>query len=162
VSRLLSSQRRAGPSRGAYLPLFALCLVAFFGLAALAIDVGSAYWKKRDLQNAEDAAALAGAAFLPCLDNVNPPTGTSCVKTAQTVAKQYLRENGYDPATFTFDYGCMPAGVADKATCAPRFDYFKVNDHAVVSPNVFGQLFGVSEFRCRNSNPELTFKNIVF
>src|SRR5689334_14196508 len=90
-------ERLRTDERGVFLAWFALMLVVFFGFAALAIDVGSAYWKKRDLQGAMDAATLAAGAQLPCLDSVNPPSGTSCPVTAQTMAKQYLAKNGYDP-----------------------------------------------------------------
>jgi hypothetical protein len=135
-------ERLRTDERGVFLAWFGLMLVVFFGFAALAIDVGSAYWKKRDLQNAMDAATLAAGANLPCLDNVNPPSGTSCPVSAQTIAKQYLAKNGYDPAGFSFDYGCMPQGASDKASCAPRFDYFQINPHTVVSPNVFAQVAG--------------------
>jgi hypothetical protein len=134
-----ASRRRQG---GFYLTWFALSLVVFLGLAGIAIDVGSAYWKKRDLQAAEDGAALAGGAFLPCLEGVSPPSGFGCVKTAQEVARQYLQLNGYDAAGFTFDYGCMPTGASDKSTCAPRFDYFEVKDHSIRSENTFAKAFG--------------------
>ena len=43
----------------------ALALVALLGIAAFAIDVGYAYYAKRQLQSATDAAALAGAQDLP-------------------------------------------------------------------------------------------------
>jgi hypothetical protein len=135
-------ERLRTDERGVFLAWFGLMLVVFFGFAALAIDVGSAYWKKRDLQSAMDAATLAAGANLPCLDNVNPPSGTSCPVSAQTIAKQYLAKNGYDPAGFSFDYGCMPQGASDKQSCAPRFDYFQINPHTVISPNVFAQVAG--------------------
>ncbi len=40
---------------------FALSLVVLLGIAALAIDVGRLYGERRRMQNAADAAALAGA-----------------------------------------------------------------------------------------------------
>jgi Flp pilus assembly protein TadG len=48
-------------SRGQILPLFALFLVAIFAIAALAIDVTSAYAARQSYRTAADAAALAGA-----------------------------------------------------------------------------------------------------
>ena len=51
--------------RGQVLAVVAVALVALLGVAAFAIDVGYAYYAKRQLQSATDAAALAGAQDLP-------------------------------------------------------------------------------------------------
>ncbi len=54
-----------GDERGATLVLVAVVLVALFGFAAIAIDVGMGYTAKGEAQRTADAAALAGAsAFL--------------------------------------------------------------------------------------------------
>ena len=50
---------------GQALVLAALAMVVVLGMAALAIDVGMFLQERRDLQNAADAAALAGAVDLP-------------------------------------------------------------------------------------------------
>ena len=50
---------------GQGLVLGALAMVVILGFAAMAIDVGVFLHERRDLQNAADAAALAGAAELP-------------------------------------------------------------------------------------------------
>lgn len=47
--------------RGQVMVLFALLAVVLFGLMALAIDGGLMYFERRVMQNAADAAALAGA-----------------------------------------------------------------------------------------------------
>ena len=52
---------RAANRSGQVLVLVVIALVALIGFAALAIDVGHAYTQRRQLQNAADAAALAGA-----------------------------------------------------------------------------------------------------
>ncbi len=57
--------RRARGERGQILLVVTLALVALLGIAAFAIDVGYAYYAKRQLQSATDAAALAGAQDLP-------------------------------------------------------------------------------------------------
>ena len=57
--------RRTRGERGQILPLVAFALVALLGIWAFAIDVGFAYYAKRQLQSATDAAALAGAQDLP-------------------------------------------------------------------------------------------------
>lgn len=51
--------------KGQALVLFALSLGVLAGLVALTIDVGFIFRERRQLQNAADAAALAGVAFLP-------------------------------------------------------------------------------------------------
>src|SRR5438105_4058724 len=54
--------RFAGLSqRGQALVMTAMMLVVLFGMAGLAIDGGRAYWERRILQNAVDAAALAAS-----------------------------------------------------------------------------------------------------
>ena len=51
--------------RGGTLVLVAVVIVALFGFAALAVDVGMGYTASEEAQRAADAGALAGAsAFL--------------------------------------------------------------------------------------------------
>lgn len=50
--------------RGAVMALAAVAMLAVVGMAGLALDLGHAYWNKTRLQNALDAAALAGAKTL--------------------------------------------------------------------------------------------------
>ncbi len=63
--------------------MMALGLVAFLGLASLAVDMGNLYVVKNELQNVADAAALAGARQL-----INNSNGTAVVDSAaaQTAA----------------------------------------------------------------------------
>ena len=58
-------QRYSLAERGQALVLFALALGVLLGFTALAVDVGIFLHQRRDLQNDADAAALAGAAYLP-------------------------------------------------------------------------------------------------
>ena len=53
--------RRRRGQRGQALPISALCAAALLGGAALAVDLSLQAHRHRDLQNASDAAALAGA-----------------------------------------------------------------------------------------------------
>lgn len=62
--------------------LIALLMVVLMGFAALGVDVGSAYFTKERLQNAADAAALAGAKDL------------SNLTTAEDTAVLYAGKNG--------------------------------------------------------------------
>jgi len=52
-------------ARGQILPLFALMLVGIFAIAALAIDVSSAYSARQFYRTAADAAALASVVSRP-------------------------------------------------------------------------------------------------
>ena len=79
--------------RGQILPLIVLMLIALLGVAAFAIDVGYAYYAKRQLQSATDAAALAGAQDLP--------NGTSAIATATSYAGSNTPSN---LASFNFNY----------------------------------------------------------
>src|SRR6476469_3239693 len=56
---------RLGNSRGQTLPVVVFLMFSLIGVAGAAIDVGSWYQAKRSLQNAADAAALAGASQIP-------------------------------------------------------------------------------------------------
>ncbi len=59
--------------RGAIAPLAAIMLIMLLSFAALAIDIAYDYIVRNELQNAADAAALAGAAYLyPTIGT--PPT----------------------------------------------------------------------------------------
>ena len=50
---------------GVALVVLALMLPVLAGMVALVVDVGQAYEDRREVQTAVDAAALAGAAYLP-------------------------------------------------------------------------------------------------
>jgi Flp pilus assembly protein TadG len=51
----------AGRARGQVLVIMALALVGLMGITGVAVDMGYAYTHRREVQNAADAAALAGA-----------------------------------------------------------------------------------------------------
>jgi len=79
---------RAGRSeRGQALIIFVLAAAVLFGFAAMAIDVGLILHERRDLQNAADAAALAGAIELP------DSPGAAYAK-----AQEWAQNNGIDAA----------------------------------------------------------------
>jgi hypothetical protein len=79
--------------RGQILPIVVLALLALLGVSAFAIDVAYAYYAKRQLQAATDAAALAGAQDLPD------------TATAVTTASHYATVNTPENlASFHFTY----------------------------------------------------------
>lgn len=69
--------------RGLVLPLVAIMLVALLGMVALAIDIGQIAVTRRQLQNAVDAAALAGVQVLP-----------DATTDATNAAQDYVQKNG--------------------------------------------------------------------
>jgi hypothetical protein len=64
-ARLRPAPARPGRESGQVLVMFALLGVVLIGFMALALDVGIILHERRQLQNAADAAALAGAVELP-------------------------------------------------------------------------------------------------
>ena len=72
------------PEAGYIAVLVALCLPLFIGLCALAIDVAMWYVDGAKAQKAVDAAALAGAVYLP-----------SQTQTAKSVALDLVGRNGF-------------------------------------------------------------------
>lgn len=102
--------------------LVAIALPLFVVLAALAVDVANWYAQAQRVQQAADAAALAGSVYLP----LDPGA-------ARTSALDYARRNGYDAASG----GVMvtPAQLVDQPS------RLRVTISARVS-NVFGAIFG--------------------
>src|SRR5207245_4802210 len=86
---------------------FVAALTVLLGFAALTVDVGSAFHDAGNLQNAADAASLAGAGVLP--------QGSA---TAITAATNYAQKNGYVngqngyTVSITTPYNGDPAKIA--------------------------------------------------
>ena len=59
MMKLATEQRGHAGEQGAIAPITALLMVALFGFGALVVDVGMFQLKRRQLQQATDAAALA-------------------------------------------------------------------------------------------------------
>ncbi len=83
----LRGRMRAEGERGVTLPLLAFLMVALCGMVAMAVDVGRLALTRRQVQNAADAGALAGVAWLP---------GDKA--TAQTKAVDWATRNGISAA----------------------------------------------------------------
>lgn len=64
--------------RGAMLVTSSLFMIFLIGLAAVVVDVGHMMTARNELQNAADAAALAGAT---CLTRSSAPSGQDCTST---------------------------------------------------------------------------------
>jgi Flp pilus assembly protein TadG len=93
-------RKRSGPREsGQVLVVSVLVMTVLIGFMALTIDVGLAFWQKRDLQNAVDAAGLAAAQ-----DMLNDES----IATATASALEYLQRNGYDTTNATIDVNVPP------------------------------------------------------
>jgi Flp pilus assembly protein TadG len=79
-------QRRR--KRAQSLVIVALSATALFGIIALGLDAGRLYFQRRDVQNAADAGALAGAQELLPPDG-NPGTTTAMIARANCQAALY-------------------------------------------------------------------------
>ncbi|WP_179403246.1 pilus assembly protein TadG-related protein [Burkholderia guangdongensis] len=117
----VGAQRR---QRGAVAVMTALFMAVLLAIAAFVIDIGRAYVVRNELQNAADAAALAGA---ECL-NPNSACGNATASgpdftTAATKATAYIPENSaVNVALQTGQVttgGWNPASPAGGVTAAP-------------------------------------------
>ncbi|MGH3116312.1 MAG: pilus assembly protein TadG-related protein [Gaiellales bacterium] len=115
--------KRLAEERGATMVIVALSIVALFGLAGLVIDGGRAYSDRREVQNAADSAALAGATKLSSIMHT-PAADESQILTAVTASITANGTNdGFDcnlvdasgttiSACPTSDLVSLPAGTA--------------------------------------------------
>ena len=122
--------RDQGSQRGQAIVMVAVALVVLMGCAALTIDLGYAWYAKRELQSTVDAAALAGAQELPNSAN------------AVSRANQYIALNpinGVSSITKTVTTSCNPAVPG----CNP-VNSVRVEMKGKTKMN-FAGLFGMSE-----------------
>src|SRR5580765_5247134 len=87
---------RSESERGQALVLVALALPLFFAIVALVVDGSTLMAKRRSIQNAADASALAASQALPA----SGPCDAACQATVKSVIEQYSNMNG-GPATLT-------------------------------------------------------------
>jgi Flp pilus assembly protein TadG len=129
--------RKRGRERGQILPVVALALVALLGISAFAIDVGYAYYAKRQLQSAADAAALAGAQDLPS------------VTTAKATAASYASANtpvNLASVAYTYTTSCTATALAGVG-CSAATNPNNLTVTATASTNTwFAKIFGVNSF----------------
>lgn len=82
--------------RGTVLVLFALLLLPLIGIASLAVDIGYVAVTRNELQNAADAAALAGAGKLGSIyKNQSPPLSLNSSQESEisSIASAVAQEN---------------------------------------------------------------------
>lgn len=138
----LSNVRRGGRGeRGSVLALSAVGMVVFLAAVGLCVDVSHFYVVNAELQNAADAAALAGASAL----NAQPSGIAKAVVRATDELKNNYEFNhkvadiDADNVTFAvnLDGPYMSAGAADDAGTAENIRFIKV----VVPPKAVGVFF---------------------
>ena len=116
MSNTTSENRSARSEKGAILFIVATGLVVFLGMAGLALDLGMLYNARTDLQNATDAAALAGASQL----NGTAQGINDAVAEAITAANKFHFNStavGLTAADITFS-PTRDAGYVSQATAA--------------------------------------------
>jgi Flp pilus assembly protein TadG len=124
--------RRLNDDRGATAVIIALCLIAIFAMLTLTVDVGGLLYKRRELVNGADAAALAAAqSCANTKDSDNP----------EAIADQYAADNVKDLA------GTGIANITN-ITAAPGCDskstgYVTV-DYTMPQNLFFAQVLGIS------------------
>jgi Flp pilus assembly protein TadG len=165
LTKISAADGKLRSEKGAILFIVAAGMVVFIGLAGLAIDLGMLYNVRTDLQNATDAAALAGAWKLDGTDaGIN-----AAVTSAQTAANNYKFNNNpislaTNDVTFsaTRDSGYQTAAAVIGAGISStirfvRADKLTTMDLAMIKviPGV-GSTQNVSAFAVAGQSPQLT------
>jgi Flp pilus assembly protein TadG len=134
------ARARNDGERGAVLVAFSILLVVMMGVAALVVDVGYVTQKKRQIQNAVDAAALAGAQDLP--------NKTQAIATVKSYLTKDLPDGTFTWSTCT-DTG-KPTGwssVSGQTDCIsfdPSFTQIRVKVPQQSYKTSFARVLGVS------------------
>jgi Flp pilus assembly protein TadG len=129
--------RRARGERGQILAVVVLALVALLGVAAFAIDVGYAYYAKRQLQSATDAAALAGAQDLP--------TAATAINTATSYAAANTPAN-LSGLQFTYETRCTATAVIATGCNAAVNPNAMIVSGTAETDTWFAKVFGIDHF----------------
>jgi Flp pilus assembly protein TadG len=122
--RRVAGGRLAAPRSGQVLVMLGLMMMVLIGFVAIATDTGFIWMNRRSLQNAVDAAALAGVQSLPDLP-----------ATASTTACTYVTTNAVPNMT-----GANCTGKAD-VTLTNSNTKITVTAHKVIHP-IFGVAVG--------------------
>ena len=107
------------------LVIVALSATALFGIIALGLDAGRLYFQRRDVQNAADAGALAGAQeLLPSDGNIG--VSTTMVANAGCQAAIYAFKNLLDQprdacGSAVYTPASLGAGITEPAKTIPAF-----------------------------------------
>ena len=124
--------RRNG-EHGQAMIVAALAFAVLCGMAAMTIDLGLFYIERRSLQNAADAAVLAGATELP-------DTFAAEAKAREWAAKNGVGQRGWEIENITFSDG-IPHGPGQKKIT------MRLVDRDV--PYLFGRVLGLTSTELR-------------
>src|SRR4051812_3897958 len=119
--------------QGQVLVVVVLSLVALLGMSALVMDVGFAWYAKRQLQASVDAAALAGAQAFP--DNVQ----------AVQLAKSYLVKNNPTAGGITVKPPSIDIGYLQNSRLGAPQNKITVTQTGSI-PTTFAKVVGLDKF----------------
>lgn len=88
-------KRNSRGERGSITIFTGLAMLVILGMGAFVTDLGIGYIRANEVQNAADAAALAGSEELPLMDD------SQWSSVVVPVAESYAQENGIDDVTVT-------------------------------------------------------------
>lgn len=140
--RIASQRAVSGRRKGAVLILFAVLLAALLAILAFAIDIGVSVHHRATLQNAVDAAALAGA---DALERGRVNVNNQAVRAA---TRQYFQLNlpdltpsvqlgRWNPVNRVFEPGLASSLNVNAVQVTARWQY----------PSLFGRVLGHSSYR---------------
>jgi len=112
MKRLL---KKAKAEDGVVMIIVSLLMVALLSITALVTDLGLVYYKRSQLQNAVDSAALAAVYVLP--DKVS----------ATTKVMEYMQKNGYSTENVTVFFPDAIRTKEVKVTCTQTADQYFAN-----------------------------------
>jgi Flp pilus assembly protein TadG len=157
-----SVTHRSFSERGQSLVLITVFMMSLLGMAAMAIDAGSWYQDRRHLQDDADAAALAGAAYIPAGSQSSSAT-TNFNKNKMTGETATVTTPTYDSVTVSVTYpatsyfarlfGITSATITATATAkiqASGSVAHHVSPYAVLR-SVYNNGTGTSLFTCSGS-----------
>lgn len=144
-TRMMWFLRRALRSEDAQiLPLVAVLMIAFLGMAALVLDVGDIYYSHHELQAGTNAAAMAAAEGLS-------NSGTLALQQAQAYNSQAGGKNYFanlNVTSYSATLGCVTATVGASTPCVDTGTGTMANAVQVKQtarvPLYFAALFGHS------------------
>jgi|CZKF01.1.fsa_nt_gi Flp pilus assembly protein TadG len=148
LHRVSFFRRLLKDTRGQSLPMLAITMLVFIGIAGITIDLGHAYVARQQLQTSTNAAALAGAAALP-----DTTTATTQVTTYSAQAGKKSATPNLTNVTITPTFQClttltskMGLGCAvSTGTPTGSYNAVRVTQTAKV-PLWFGGMFHVPAF----------------
>jgi Flp pilus assembly protein TadG len=129
--------RKARGESGQVLVVMMIVLIALLGVAAFAVDVGYAYYAKRQLQSATDAAALAGAQDLP--------TAATAIATATSYATTNTPPN-LSQLQFTYTTKCTATAILATGCVSNTNPNELVVTGTAQTNTWFAKLFGIPHF----------------